>query len=161
MKKIIAFALALLLCAPLLPAGSTAENQKLRVTVTIFPIYDWVREIAGENMENMDVTMLLDSGADLHNFQPTAPDILNVAKAGLFIFVGGESDGWVDDVLKTAPNPARRTVNLRKGPGKKYAVVAEYRPGTKVTLLKRGSAWCKVKVRGRTGYIMTKYISLD
>ena len=58
-------------------------------------------------------------------------------------------------------NPARRTVNLRKGPGKKYAVIAEYRPGTKVTLLKRGSAWCKVKVRGRTGYIMTKYISLD
>ena len=112
MKKIIAFALALLLCAPLLPAGSMAENQKLRVTVTIFPIYDWVREIAGENMENMDVTMLLDSGADLHNFQPTASDILNVAKAGLFIFVGGESDGWVDDVLKTAPNPARRTVNL-------------------------------------------------
>ncbi len=112
MKKIIAFALALLLCAPLLPAGALAENQKLHVTVTIFPIYDWVREIAGENMENMDVTMLLDSGADLHNFQPTAPDILNVAKAGLFIFVGGESDGWVDDVLKTAPNPARRTVNL-------------------------------------------------
>ena len=58
-------------------------------------------------------------------------------------------------------NPRNRTVNLRTGPGKKYKVVAEYRPGTKVTLLQRGSAWCKVKVGGRTGYIMRKYIAVD
>ena len=58
-------------------------------------------------------------------------------------------------------NPRNRTVNLRTGPGKKYKVIAEYRPGTKVTILKRGSAWFKVKVGGRTGYIMRKYIALD
>ena len=58
-------------------------------------------------------------------------------------------------------NPRNRTVNLRKGPGKKYKVIAEYRPGTKVTLLKTGSAWCKVSVGGKTGYMMRKYISLD
>ena len=58
-------------------------------------------------------------------------------------------------------NPRNRTVNLRTGPGKKYKVVAEYRPGTRVTILKRGSAWFKVKVGGRTGYIMRKYIALD
>lgn len=58
-------------------------------------------------------------------------------------------------------NPRNRTVNLRTGPGKKYKVIAEYRPGTKVTLLQRGSAWCKVRVHGRTGYIMRKYIALD
>lgn len=58
-------------------------------------------------------------------------------------------------------NPRNRTVNLRTGPGKGYKVIAEYRPGTKVTLLHRGSAWCKVKVHGRTGYIMRKYIALD
>ena len=58
-------------------------------------------------------------------------------------------------------NPRNRTVNLRSGPGKKYKVIAEYRPGTKVTILKRGSAWFKVKVRGRTGYIMRKYIAMD
>ena len=55
-------------------------------------------------------------------------------------------------------NPANRTVNLRKGPGKGYKVIAEYKPGTKVTLLKYGSTWCKVSVGGKTGYIMTKYI---
>ena len=58
-------------------------------------------------------------------------------------------------------NQRNRTVNLRNGPGKRYKVIAEYRPGTKITLLQRGSAWCKVKVRGRTGYIMRKYIALD
>ena len=58
-------------------------------------------------------------------------------------------------------NPRKRTVNLRTGPGKNYKVIAEYRPGTKVTLLHRGSAWCKVRVGGRTGYIMRKYITLD
>ena len=58
-------------------------------------------------------------------------------------------------------NPRRRTVNLRKGPGKGYAVIAEYRPGTEVTVLKRGSSWSKVSVRGRTGYIMTRYLALD
>ena len=58
-------------------------------------------------------------------------------------------------------NPRNRTVNLRKGPGKGYKVIAEYRPGTKITLLHRGSSWCKVSVRGKTGYIMRKYISLE
>ena len=58
-------------------------------------------------------------------------------------------------------NPRNRTVNLRKGPGKNYKVLAEYRPGTKVTLLQKGKAWSKISVRGKTGYIMTKYLSLD
>ena len=55
-------------------------------------------------------------------------------------------------------NPRNRTVNLRTGPGKQYKVIAEYRPGTKVTLLKYGKYWCKVTVRGKTGYMMTKYL---
>ena len=58
-------------------------------------------------------------------------------------------------------NPANRTVNLRKGPGKQYKVLAEYRPGTKITLLSYGSDWCKVSVGGKTGYIMTKYIRTE
>ena len=58
-------------------------------------------------------------------------------------------------------NPANRTVNLRKGPGKGYKVIAEYRPGTKVTILKYGKTWCKVSVRGKVGYIMTKYIRTE
>ena len=113
MKKIFAAALALMLLAvSLLPCAAWAEKKKINVVTTIFPIYDWVREIAGENIENMDLTMLLDSGADLHNFQPTATDILKVASADLFIFVGGESDEWTEDVLATTMNASLRTVNL-------------------------------------------------
>ena len=112
MKKVFALILALmLLAASLLPCAALAE-KKVSVVTTIFPIYDWVREIAGENMENINLTMLLDSGADLHNFQPTAPDILKVSAADLFIFVGGESDEWTGDVLATAANAKRHTVNL-------------------------------------------------
>ena len=58
-------------------------------------------------------------------------------------------------------NPAKRTVNLRSGPGTGYKVIAEYRPGTKVNLLNYGSSWCKVSVGGKTGYMMTKYIRTE
>lgn len=55
-------------------------------------------------------------------------------------------------------NPAHRKVNLRSGPGKGYKVMAEYSPGTKVTILKKGSSWSKIQVGGRTGYMMTRYL---
>lgn len=49
----------------------------------------------------MDITMLLDNGVDLHSYQPTAEDIMKVSDCDLFVYVGGESDAWVDDALKT------------------------------------------------------------
>lgn len=113
MKKFFAAVLALLLfTVSVLPCAALAEDKKISVVATIFPIYDWVRQIAGENLDQLDLTLLLDSGADLHNFQPTASDILKVSTADLFIFVGGESDEWIEDVLATAMNPDMRTVNL-------------------------------------------------
>ena len=113
MKKLFAAVLALLLLTvSALPCAALAENKKISVVAAIFPIYDWVREIAGENIANIDLTLLLDSGADLHNFQPTAADILKVSSSDLFIFVGGESDEWVEDVLAAAANANLRTVNL-------------------------------------------------
>ena len=113
MKKVFAAVLSLmLLSAALIPGAALAENKTIRVVTTIFPIYDWVREILGDNAENADLTMLLDSGSDLHNYQPTAQDILKIATADLFIYVGGESDGWVDDVLKTATNPDLQAISL-------------------------------------------------
>ncbi len=110
-KKLAAFLALILLTVSLVPCAALAE-KKINVVVTIFPIYDWVREIAGENLENINLTMLLDSGADLHNFQPTAPDILKVASANLFIFVGGESDEWTESVIATTMNANLRTVSL-------------------------------------------------
>ena len=115
-KKILASVLALiLLLTGVAPFAALAE-KKVSVVTTIFPVYDWVREIAAGN-DNVEITMLLDSGSDLHNYQPTAQDILKIASADLFVFVGGESDDWVEDVLKTARNDQLVPVNLVEAMG--------------------------------------------
>lgn len=86
------------------------EADTLQVVTTIFPIYDWMREIVGDN--NADITLLLDSGVDLHSYQPTAEDMLTISDCDLFVYVGGESDDWVEDALREAVNPDLVAVNL-------------------------------------------------
>lgn len=88
------------------------NNTKLSIVTTIFPEYDWVGQILGENQANADLTMLLDKGADLHSYQPSADDMVKVSKCDLFIYVGGESDAWVDDALKSAQNKNMKVINL-------------------------------------------------
>ena len=96
--------------------GSTVqaaeEKDQLKVVTTIFPEYDWVKEIAGDKASEMDLTMLLDNGVDLHSYQPTADDIMKISDCDVFIYVGGESDGWVEDALKEAVNKDMKVVNL-------------------------------------------------
>ena len=93
------------------PAEKTS-TEKIKVVTTIFPEYDWVRQIAGDQASNMELTMLLDNGVDLHSYQPTADDIMKISDADLFIYVGGESDGWVDGALKEAVNQNMQVINL-------------------------------------------------
>ena len=90
----------------------TSSEKSISIVTTIFPEYDWVREIMGDKFEDADVTMLLDNGVDLHSFQPTANDILKIGTCDLFIYVGGESDEWVDDALKEAVNKDMKVINL-------------------------------------------------
>ena len=89
--------------------AAPADGGRLRVVTTIFPIYDWVREIAGDSVE---LTMLLGSGVDLHSYQPTVDDIVKVSGCDVFIYVGGESDAWVQDAMKEASNPDMVVINL-------------------------------------------------
>lgn len=89
-----------------------AEDNRLHVVCTTFPQYDWTVNLIQGNEENVSVTLLTDKGGDLHNFQPSALDIARVSECDLFIYVGGESDGWVDDALKEAVNPGQRVVNM-------------------------------------------------
>ena len=118
MKKSLSVLLALSLMLTVIcgAAPASAEGKKISVVATIFPIYDWVREIIGDD-EQAEVTLLLDSGTDLHSYQPTASDILTVSSADLFIYVGGESDEWVEDVRKTAVNANQKTINLLEALG--------------------------------------------
>ena len=113
MKKCISVLVSLMLLTCLLcGAGAAEEAKTIRVVTTIFPIYDWVREVTGADAEGVDVTLLLDSGVDLHSYQPTAQDILAISSADLFIYVGGESDEWVEDVIASAMNPDLKAVSL-------------------------------------------------
>lgn len=116
MKKILALLLALWIPAAVLsgcvPQDDSAASNKLNIVTTIFPAYDWVREILGDETDRAEITMLLDSGVDLHSYQPTVDDIVKISDCDLFLYVGGESDGWVEDALKNAPNKDRTVINL-------------------------------------------------
>lgn len=92
--------------------AGNSQGKQLQIVTTIFPEYDWVKEILGDNAGNAEITMLLDSGVDLHNYQPTAEDILSISTCDLFIYVGGESDEWVEDALQEASNKDRKVLNL-------------------------------------------------
>lgn len=117
MKKIIAAATALLVAAGMFTGCGasekpTAQDDKLKIVTTIFPEYDWTREILGDQSERAEVTMLLDNGVDLHSYQPTADDLIKIAECDLFIYVGGESDGWVESALASTSNPDRAVITL-------------------------------------------------
>ena len=116
MKKILVLLVALSLATGCLIPAAVAEEKSVTVVTTIFPIYDWCREIIGGS-PNVELILLLDSGVDLHSYQPTAQDILRISTADLFICVGGESDEWVEDVLATAMNPDLRALSLVEAMG--------------------------------------------
>ena len=89
-----------------------ADDSRLHIVCTTFPQYDWVRNLIQGNEENILLTLLMDKGGDLHNFQPSALDIARVSDCDMFVYVGGESDVWVDDALAEAVNPDMRVINM-------------------------------------------------
>ena len=114
-KKVLSAVVAAFLSLGSLTACNSAGakgNDKLKIVTTIFPEYDWVMNVLGDKASGADVTMLLDNGVDLHSFQPTAADIMKISSCDLFIYVGGESDGWVKDALKEAINKDMIVIDL-------------------------------------------------
>jgi len=115
-KKTVAIILILSVAIGLFSAcsGKTADNgtKKLKIVCTLFPMYDWVMNILGEQKENADVILLLDNGADLHSYQPTADDIVAIQTADIFVYAGGESDKWVNDLSATVDMSDVASVNL-------------------------------------------------
>lgn len=114
-NRILVMVLTLAICMGFLCAcgnNSTNKGAKYSVVCTIFPEYDWVREVLGDKVDNFEITLLLDNGVDLHNYQPTAADIAKISACDLFIYVGGESDEWVEDALSEATNKDMIVINL-------------------------------------------------
>ncbi|MDR1209969.1 MAG: metal ABC transporter substrate-binding protein [Clostridiales bacterium] len=114
MKKLIYAALALLIGAGALtgcgqPGVPAAGSGKLSVVATIFPPYDFARAIAGDAA---DIAMLLPPASESHSFEPTPRDIIRIQDCDVFIYVGGESDEWVNGVLESMDTSKMRIITL-------------------------------------------------
>ncbi len=96
---------------------NNVNDGNIKIVVSIFPAYDWVMNVLGDNPGNADVKLLLDNGVDLHNYQPTAEDIVMISDCDMFIYVGGESDEWIDEVLENANNDHMAVINLMEALG--------------------------------------------
>ncbi len=121
-RKVWKMAVCMSLCVTLLGGCSSqtpkdkeqqqeGENQ-LQIICTSFPQYDWTREILGEKIDEISLKLLFDNGEDLHNFQPSTQDIAEISKSDLFVYIGGESDAWVEDVLSEAKNKDLLSLSL-------------------------------------------------
>ena len=110
--KLVGVSLASLLVPFCVSCNDAKDDGKINIVTTIFPEYDWVMNVLGDKKDNANVTMLLDSGVDLHSYQPSPKDIVTISKCDLFVYVGGESDEWVEDVLKQTSNKDMLTINL-------------------------------------------------
>lgn len=93
-------------------ASASNDTKKIKIVTTIYPEYDWVSNIIKGKEEKFDLSILMTSGVDLHNFQPSAKDILDIGTADLFIYVGGESDKWADGAIRQAANKNLKSINL-------------------------------------------------
>ena len=113
MKRILSVLLCLCLTALLCTGcgSAPADSGRLKIVATIFPEYEWVKNIVGD-AKDVEVSLLLDKGVDLHSFQPTTQDIVRIADCDVFVYIGGESDRWADDVLKDAKNRDMLALNL-------------------------------------------------
>lgn len=92
--------------------SETSGSEPFSVVCTIFPEYDWVKQILGDQADKAELTYLLDNGVDLHSFQPTAEDMAKISTCDLFVYVGGESDEWVEDALEDADNKDMKVIDL-------------------------------------------------
>lgn len=100
MKKLLSLLLCIIIPFSLLTGCKSSDNGKLKIVTTVFSCYDWTREILGDQIENVELTYLLNNGVDLHSYQLTSGDLVSIVQSDLFIYVGGESEEWVEDVLK-------------------------------------------------------------
>ena len=116
-RKIIMALLAGALCAGSLSACTNVKSvyntsDKLKITTSIYPEYEWVNAVLGSHRNEADVTLLMQDGVDLHSYQPSAEDIMTVKNSDLFVYVGGESDGWAKDASRDAENPNFKAIDL-------------------------------------------------
>ncbi len=91
--------------------NNTPKNDKLNVVCTNFSEYDWTKNIIGDT-NSINLTYLLESGIDIHNYQPSVDDMVTISNCDMFVYVGGESESWVDDALRNSANKNMKVLKL-------------------------------------------------
>ena len=123
MKKVASIAILFFALAFMLTACNTESGKKdsapkkISVVATIYPQYDWLKNVIGERADAVDLKLLIKNGTDLHSYKPSAKDIATIAKADLVVYVGGESDEWIEKALEVTPKEGRIALNLMKALG--------------------------------------------
>lgn len=123
MKKFAAFAMFVLAAALTFVACSAESNEKapaqkkVSIVATIYPQYDWLKNILGSRLDSVNLNLLIKNGTDLHSYKPSAQDIAAIASADMVVYVGGESDEWIEKALKATPKEGRVQVNLMEALG--------------------------------------------
>ena len=122
MKKIGFIAIIFALFMMFVACGVDSEkkapaNKKISVVASIYPQYDWLKNVLGERADSVDLKLLVKNGTDLHSYKPSAQDIASIAGADIVVYVGGESDGWIEKALAATPKAGRVEVNLMKALG--------------------------------------------
>lgn len=112
MKNVLKVFIFILLAAVFFGCSRNKEDSKtLKILCTTFPVYDWTLNIT-KNVPDIEVSLLMDKGTDLHNFQPSVDDIIKISGSDILIYNGGESDEWIEKVLKESPNKKLVSINL-------------------------------------------------
>ena len=102
----------MILCAAGLFTGcnrNTQTNDKITIVCTNYALYDWTSQLVGDC--DAEVILLLNNGTDMHSFQPSAQELIQIADCNVLVHVGGESDAWLMDALAVHPNEERNVVN--------------------------------------------------
>ena len=85
------------------------DNGKINIVATIFPQYDFARQIVGEKA---NLRMLIPPAGESHTYEPTPQDIISIEEADIFLYIGGESDSWVDSILDSVDTQKTKIIKL-------------------------------------------------
>ena len=112
MKKIVALLTALCLVLSLAAcSGGIKEKSRLHIISTVFPSYDFSRQITN-GIDGAEVTMLIPPGTEPHAFEPSVQDMAQIRECDLFIYLGGESDQWVEELIATFDDGEINTIRM-------------------------------------------------
>ena len=111
MKRFIKLLFILVIFIGLSGCDTKEDNNKLKIVSTSFPGYDFTRAII-KDVSNIEVKMLLKPGSELHDFEPTPKDIKDIKNSDIFIYVGGDSDEWIEDILSEINQKKTKLIKL-------------------------------------------------